>query len=136
MNGVLTIAVLTVLYMIGLRRGRRACYDRPVIGAVEPGSPAAAAGLQPGDEILAIDGEPKKDWEDALVAIVLRPDRDLQLRVRRGAEEQDVRRPLDGVGRAGGHGPDRRVARWSASGEVRAGQRRRRRRACGPTTGS
>ena len=87
-NGILAVAVFTGLFMIGygvdaVLRGR------PVIGVVQPGSPAATAGLLPGDEILAIDGAPQKDWEDALVAIAIRPDRSLQLRARRGAEEKD-----------------------------------------------
>ncbi len=87
-NGILAVAVFTGLFMIGygvdaVLRGR------PVIGVVQPGSPAATAGLLPGDEILAIDGAPQKDWEDALVAIAIRPDRSLQLRVRRGAEAKD-----------------------------------------------
>ena len=87
-NGILAIAVFTGLFMIGY--GVDAVLrDRPVIGVVQPGSPAEAAGLQAGDEILAIDGAPKKDWEDALVAIAIRPDRAIPLRVRRGAEEKD-----------------------------------------------
>jgi regulator of sigma E protease len=87
-NGILAIAVFTGLFMIGY--GVDAVLrDRPVIGMVQPGSPAATAGLLPGDEILAIDGAPQKDWEDALVAIAIRPDRDLKIRVRRGAEEKD-----------------------------------------------
>ena len=87
-NGILAVAVFTGLFMIGY--GVDAVLrDRPVIGVVQPGSPAATAGLLPGDEILAIDGAAQKDWEDALVAIAIRPDRSLQLRVRRGAEEKD-----------------------------------------------
>jgi regulator of sigma E protease len=87
-NGILAIAVFTALFMIGY--GVDAVLrDRPVIGAVQPDSPAAAAPLLPGDEILSIDGAPKKDWEDALVAIVIRPDRALQVRVRRGTAEKE-----------------------------------------------
>jgi regulator of sigma E protease len=87
-NGILAVAVFTGLFMIGY--GVDAVLrDRPVIGVVQPASPAEAAGLQAGDEILTIDGAPKKDWEDALVAIAIRPDRAIQLRVRRGAEEKD-----------------------------------------------
>src|SRR5258708_6800300 len=87
-NGILAVAVFTGLFMVGY--GVDAVLrDRPVIGVVQPGSPAATAGLLPGDEILAIDGAPQNDWEDALVAIAIRPDRSLRLRVRRGAEEKD-----------------------------------------------
>jgi regulator of sigma E protease len=85
---VLAIAGFTALYTLGY--GMDAVLtDPPVIGAVEPGSPAERAGLQPADEILAIDGQPKTNWEDALVAIVVRPDRQLRIRVRRGGEEKE-----------------------------------------------
>jgi regulator of sigma E protease len=63
--------------------------DPPVIGALEPASPAEGAGLQPGDQIVAIDGAPKTNWEEALIAIVVRPDRSLRIRVRRGGEEKE-----------------------------------------------
>ena len=87
-NGILAIGVFTGLFMIGY--GVDAVLrDRPVIGVVQPASPAEAAGLLAGDEILAIDGAAKKDWEDVLVAIAIRPDRAIQLHVRRGTEEKD-----------------------------------------------
>jgi len=91
--------VFTGLFMIGY--GVDAVLrDRPVIGVVQPSSPAEAAGLQAGDEILMIDGTPKKDWEDVLIAIAIRPDRPIQLRVRRGTEEKDfnVRSTVVGQG--------------------------------------
>ena len=48
MNVVLTMVVLTIFYMIGFMVDASR-YDRPVLGAVEAGSPAEAAGLLPGD---------------------------------------------------------------------------------------
>ena len=88
MNGVLTVSVLTVLYMMGFQVDA-SLHDKPVVGAVEPGSPAAAAGLLPGDEILAIDGRPQESWEDAQTSVMLRPEQALQLRVRRGGQDQE-----------------------------------------------
>ncbi len=89
MNALLTITVLTGFYMVGFAiEGSR--FDRPIVGAVDPGSPAEKAGLVPGDEILSIDGKALPSWEEAQYHIVLRPEASLALRVRRGAEERDV----------------------------------------------
>ncbi len=89
MNALLTITVLTGFYMVGFAiEGSR--YDRPIVGAVDPGSPAEKAGLARGDEILAIDGKPLPSWEEAQYTILLRPETSLALRVRRGDEERDV----------------------------------------------
>jgi regulator of sigma E protease len=90
MNVVLTIGVLTALYMTGFPVDDASRYDKPIVGAVEPGSPAAAAGLQPGDEILSIDGRAQNTWEDAQTTVLLRPEQPLVLRIRRGGQEQDV----------------------------------------------
>src|SRR6266571_5269277 len=88
MNAVLTISVLTVFYTIGF--GVEASrYDRPIVGAVDPRSPAEAAGILPGDEILSIDGEALPTWEDAQYHILLRPDRALKVKARRGSEERE-----------------------------------------------
>jgi putative radical SAM enzyme (TIGR03279 family) len=53
----------------------------PVVVAVAPGSPAALAGLEPGDEVLALNGEVPRDviqWR------VLADEADVELEVRRG----------------------------------------------------
>jgi len=89
MNAVLAVAVFTALYMAGFGVDA-ARYDRAIVGAVQAGSPAGAAGIQPGDVILAIDDVPQANWEQVLYEIALRPDRELRLRVRRGDKETDV----------------------------------------------
>lgn len=43
---------------------------RPVIGAVVPGSPAAAAGLQPGDELVRIGSSEVRGWDQAVLAFL------------------------------------------------------------------
>jgi regulator of sigma E protease len=89
MNAVLTIAVLTVFYMVGFAVDASR-FDRPIIGAVTAGSPAEAAGLEPGDEILVIAGTAVPSWEEAQYNIVLRPEQALELRVRRGGEDREI----------------------------------------------
>jgi regulator of sigma E protease len=56
----------------------------PVIGWIDAGSPAAAAELRAGDEILTINGRPVRTWTDVELAVGSRPDRTLTLSVRRG----------------------------------------------------
>ena len=89
MNAVLTVAVMTALFMIGFGEPA-SLYDQPVIGAVAAGSPAEAAGLRPGDLILAIDGKPQPNWQTALYSVALRPSVPVRVRVRRAGEEMEV----------------------------------------------
>jgi regulator of sigma E protease len=102
MNGVLTVGVLTALYMVGFQV-EASLYDRPILGAVAAGSPAAQAGLRPGDEIVAIDGNPVTTWEDAQYGILIRPDATVRLRVRSAGQEREVvvRSTASGADRVG-----------------------------------
>ncbi|MEL0027098.1 MAG: RIP metalloprotease RseP, partial [Perlucidibaca sp.] len=43
---------------------------RPVVGRVLPATPAASAGVQPGDELVAVDGRDVQDWEGVSYALV------------------------------------------------------------------
>jgi len=43
---------------------------RPVVGRVLEGTPAASAGVLPGDELLAVDGRDVSDWEGVSYALV------------------------------------------------------------------
>ncbi|MDR0534748.1 MAG: site-2 protease family protein [Puniceicoccales bacterium] len=69
-----------------------------VAAEISPGkpSPAAAAGLRPGDEILAVDGSKVSDFTQIINRILLGAGRDAQgnpsvtLRVRRDGKEMDI----------------------------------------------
>jgi regulator of sigma E protease len=89
MNAALTIGVLTSFYMVGFAVDAT-IYDPPIVGTVIAGSPAAAAGIQPGDEILRIDGKHIASWEDAQFEIIIRPDATFPLRLQRAGVEKTV----------------------------------------------
>ncbi len=55
---------------------------KPVIGRVLPQTPAAVAGIESGDEILAIDGKTVKDWEAINYALIDRMGESGQLKLR------------------------------------------------------
>ena len=59
----------------------------PVVSTVAPASAAAAAGLQPGDRILQIDGVKVATFEDIFRTVSVRPHQDVRLLVRRGTAE-------------------------------------------------
>ena len=54
------------------------------LGRVIPGGPAARAGLEAGDLILAVNGQPVKDFEDVVAQITPHPGETLSLTYRRG----------------------------------------------------
>jgi len=86
MNILLALVIAAVINMVGVTVP---AYQEqaPVIALIEPGSPAEKAGLAEGDEILAIDGQGVKTWNDVDMAVGSKPDRVLELRVRRDGEE-------------------------------------------------
>ncbi|CAI8937467.1 intramembrane zinc metalloprotease RseP [Pseudomonas chlororaphis] len=69
---------------------------RPVIGGVESGSIAAKAGLSPGQEIVAIDGEPTVGWSAVNLQLIRRLGESgtLQLLVREQGSTADSPREL------------------------------------------
>lgn len=58
----------------------------PVVGSVAPGSAAARQGLQVGDRILAINGQPVQDWLSLSQRVRREPEQLLSIRVARGAQ--------------------------------------------------
>ncbi len=60
--------------------------EKPVIGWIDPESPAQKAGFWLGDEIVSIDGVRVKTWSDVELAIGTKPDRLMMVEVRRDSQ--------------------------------------------------
>jgi regulator of sigma E protease len=73
----------------------------PLLGEVLPDGPAARAGLASGDEVVAVDGQPVKDFRDIVARISTRPGERAGIDYRRGgvlhhAEVQIAAEDVDG----------------------------------------
>jgi regulator of sigma E protease len=64
--------------------------SQPVIGGLSQGMPAAAAGLQPGDRVVAVDGMSIGDWSQLATAIHERPGREVQISLLRESAGTDT----------------------------------------------
>ena len=98
MNIILAVVVMAVVLAQGAEVP--AYQDEPpVVGAVEPASPAERAGLMRGDRILTVAGDEVDTWEDLFIAIGTRPDRDVALTVLRQGQTQALSVRPDAEGR-------------------------------------
>ena len=89
MNVLLAIVLIAGLFMAGIEV--MSLPDMPpLISGVEPASPAAQAGLQRGDLIVRIKGEPVEDWNRVAFALIASPDRPVPLTIRRGDRTFDA----------------------------------------------
>ncbi len=80
MNLLLPVVAFWIILWIGIPRATN------VIGMVEQGSPAAAVGIQAGDRVMAIDGQPVSWWDEAHLAIAEQVATSLEFEVDRGGE--------------------------------------------------
>lgn len=70
--------------------GVRVPTDAPVIGSLADDMPAAAAGLQPGDRVVAIDGTPVESWTELAARVRASGGSTLRLAVERDGEVRSV----------------------------------------------
>jgi membrane-associated protease RseP (regulator of RpoE activity) len=80
MNLLLPVVVFMATLAVGMPR------PLPVIGTIEPASPAEQAGLRPGDRITAAGGVPVEWWEDFDAVVRSRADAPLQVAYERDGE--------------------------------------------------
>ncbi|HWI20237.1 MAG TPA: RIP metalloprotease RseP [Vicinamibacterales bacterium] len=87
MNILLAVVLLAAVLMRGA--DVLAYLDKPaVVGLVQPGSPAEKAGIQPGDIITKFGTADVRTWEHLDMAVGARPERDVEVVVQRGGQEQ------------------------------------------------
>ena len=89
MNILLAVLIFTVINMVGVTVPAYQD-EKPVIGHIEPGSPAEKAEFQLGDEILSVDNEKVATWSDVELAVGSKPDRLITVDIRRGGEAQEI----------------------------------------------
>jgi regulator of sigma E protease len=97
-NIILAVALLTGVYMV--RYEHPAFLDQPAkVGWVLENSPAAKAGIEPGDLVVRIGKMQNPTWEDTLYQVLLSPGQPLDVGVQRGNEILNRRLVPDKVGR-------------------------------------
>ncbi|WZH37031.1 MAG: site-2 protease family protein [Microbacterium enclense] len=102
MNLVLAVVLFTIaLSAIGIQQGTTtvssvsecvipASQQRQECEPSDPVAPAAAAGIQPGDKMISIDGTPVSTFDEAAAIIQASPGKPLSLVIERGGAEQTI----------------------------------------------
>jgi regulator of sigma E protease len=89
MNIVLALFLITFNYTVGVEEP--AFYKQPArVGEVVEGSPAANAGLRPGDLLLAMNGQAIQDWADFQMKSISFSRQKVRLTYRRDGRDQNV----------------------------------------------
>jgi len=103
-NLITAVGLTTIIFMQGVQEFAY-LYEEPVVGEVDPDSPALAAGIQPGDRILSFDGKPVATWKDLHIAMMLSPRQTRPVVLERGGERIETRLAIEAtandVGRPG-----------------------------------
>jgi regulator of sigma E protease len=87
MNIILAVGLVTGMFMV--RFPKEPDPIDPVIGYVVPGSAAAKAGIQPGDQVLQIDDKPDPNWYDVQIHEISSASRPMTVWVRRNRERME-----------------------------------------------
>ncbi|MHB1126588.1 MAG: RIP metalloprotease RseP [Bacillota bacterium] len=86
MNFVLAVILFIVVFMvIGMPS------HSTVVGKVSSGKPAETAGLQPGDQIIAVDGDKVENWGQLVEKIHAKPSEELNMTVKREGSNRVIR---------------------------------------------
>lgn len=110
MNILLAIVLLTGLYMYRFPKVLVAD-GAPTVTGVVPNSPAAKAGLQEGDRIVAINGQANPRWDDVFRTSMISVNQPVEMTIERGSEQrrltmtpaEDANNGLGDLGIEGAH---------------------------------
>jgi regulator of sigma E protease len=82
--------ILTVVLFIALAflQGGVAVYNTNQIGEVQENSPAATAGLEDNDTILAVDGKKISSWDDLTNTVTKKPGKELTVLIEQDGKEK------------------------------------------------
>jgi len=90
MNILLAVVLTALVLYQGVEKG--AYEDQPpVVGSVVEVSPAAGAGVRPGDRIESVNDHAVNTWEQLYIAIGSRPNREVELRLTRDGQPITVK---------------------------------------------
>ncbi len=87
------IATAILIPAIGILIGFRDSADqvqKPIVGRVVAGSAAEAAGLLPGDRILAYHGRQNPTWRDIELGTLIRPDEEVPVKLERQGQALEL----------------------------------------------
>ena len=110
--------ILTFVILYGLLLGYGRYTIPPVVGTVIADSPAAAAGLEPGDIILSVDGYAVRGFEDFQRLVATSPERAVTVTLDRGAATETVILVPEAVDVADQFGNNQRIGRIGVSRDV------------------
>lgn len=83
------LGVTTFVFMHGVQEVAY-LYEAPIVGEVDPKSPAQAAGIEAGDRIVEFGGEPVSTWKDLQMQMMLSPRQTKTLAFERAGERRQV----------------------------------------------
>jgi regulator of sigma E protease len=84
MNVVFAFAIATLIYFVGLP----VPVNPSIIGYVDPNSPEAALGIQPGDKIVQVNGKRIKSWQEVQMTAALSRVNPMPVVIERGTERK------------------------------------------------
>jgi len=118
--GPIANVILTFLILYALLLGYGRYSIPPVVGDVLPGSVAAAAGFEPGDRILSVDGYAVRGFEDFQRFVATAPERQVVVTLDRDGAERTLTLVPEAVEVEDSFGNPQRIGRIGVSRDVAA----------------